>query len=321
MLNRLYKWLNERFQKSNIALLNKVAKSMKRDKKIPMRYLLRKAVIYFLSMVTAPFNLLRCDRVGKRPRTRRRPYIENMGKVYIGDDVNINSRNVQTDLVSGPEGVISIGDSVSINFGVSIVANKEVRIGSRVRIGPYTMIYDSNQHVHGDRFKRAKGSSVVVEDDVWLASRVMILQGSRIGKGSLVASGSVVSGIIPPYVVAAGSPARVVKFLDPPESSGFMWERNIEKTDPPNRDVLNRVQKVASDVLPIDTEGSLNQAFHDKYHEWDSFQHIKFINALENEFNITFDIKELTRIKSISKAAGIVQRYLDNGNGFTKQVS
>ncbi|MBD3615435.1 MAG: hypothetical protein HUJ22_02600 [Gracilimonas sp.] len=233
-----------------------------------------------------------------------------MGKIFIGDDVNINSRNIQTDLVSGPEGKISIGDSVSINFGVSVVANKEVKIGNRVRIGPYTMIYDSNLHVHSNRFKRADGSRVIIEDDVWLASRVIVLQGSRVGKGSLIAAGSIVTGIIPPYVVAAGSPAKIVKYLNPPENSGFMWERKIDRGAGLDPEILDQVRRIAAGILPIETNLVLDQSFHDQFPEWDSFHQVKFINALENKFDITFDKEELVKITNIRKATSLVQNHL-----------
>ncbi len=52
-----------------------------------------------------------------------------------------------------------------------------------------------------------------------------MLKGSMIGRGSVVASGSVVSGVIPPYVVAGGIPARIIKFLEVPNNDiNFKWD-------------------------------------------------------------------------------------------------
>lgn len=315
MYNSIYMWLCRRFHRSGIPLLRKIARGMERDREVPLRYVLRKAVVFIYSMITARLNLLKCDRVGRRPRTRHRPYIENMGSIFIGDDVNINSRNVKTDLVSGPNGRVRIGNEVSINFGVSIVANKEVHIGDRVRIGPYTMIYDTDQHVHGRRYARAEGETVTVEDDCWLASRVLVLPGSRIGKGAVVASGSVVTGTVPPYVVVAGSPARVIRFLNPPENSGFMWERKMMSNDGPDPQIVSRIRKVASEALSLRAANLSPEAADQSLAEWDSFQYVKFINALENEFNVTFDPKELTRFSSLAKAGHIVGEYL-NGDEY-----
>lgn len=308
-LTRAIAWIKEKAENSERTLLQKIARSLERDRNVPFTYLLRKTWIYFISMLTGRFNLRRCDRVGERPRTRRRPHIENMGKITIGSDVNINSRNVQTDLVTGPEGILEIGDEVSINFGVSIVANKRITIGNRIRIGPYTMIYDSSQHVHGRRFERAEGAPVVIEDDVWLASRVMVLEGSRIGRGSLIAAGSVVSGIVPPYVIAAGVPARVTKYLNSSYSSGFLWEHN-NREEVINEDISDRVRKTASDLFSTDINSIKPEHSHNSVLGWNSFRHVKFIHALEREFNIRIKKEDWIRMSSIGKSIRIVQQYL-----------
>lgn len=318
MTDRIKNWLLQRFKSSNSALLQKISYGLERDKDVPFRFLVRKAFIFFYSLLTAPFNLRHCDKVGSRPRTRHRPHIENMGTMVIGNDVNINSRNVKTDLVTGPQGYLEIGDKTSINFGVSIVANKKITIGKQVRIGPYTMIYDSNMHVHGNRYKRAPGDPVTIGDDVWLASRVMVMKGSRVGKGSMVAAGSVVSGIIPPYVIAAGIPARIVKYLQAPEESGFMWE---DKRDGKalNGQIYDRVRKVASDSFAIDMGVIKSTDSHNTVENWNAFRHVKFIRALENEFSIKFIDKDWSRLTTIEKISKIIERYLDNEYGLSKK--
>jgi acetyltransferase-like isoleucine patch superfamily enzyme len=53
---------------------------------------------------------------------------------------------------------------------------------------------------------------VVIEDDVWVGTRVIILHGVTIGRGSIIAAGAVVTRSIPPYAIAGGMPARVLKF-------------------------------------------------------------------------------------------------------------
>ena len=54
---------------------------------------------------------------------------------------------------------------------------------------------------------------IVIEDDVWLASGVTVLAGVRIGRGTIVGTGSVVNKDLPPSVLAAGVPARVIRTL------------------------------------------------------------------------------------------------------------
>jgi len=297
---------------SDSTLLKRLDKSLDRDRDMPDIHKFRKALIYFRSLLMAPFHLRSCNTVGKYPRTRCRPNIENMGEIHIGNEVNINSRNVQTDLVANPGGKIIIGDEVSINFGVSIVANKRVEIGNRIRIGPYSMIYDSNQHVHGVRFERAKGKPVVIEDDVWITSRVIILEGTRIGKGSLIAANSVVSGFIPPYCVAAGIPAKVIKFLKPPEDESFAWEEDRMKKREPIPSILDNIKVIESQVARSLRPQNSKEKPQYNIETWDSFTQVVFLKTLEQYFDIKFQKQDLISISSLNKAALIVEEYLKN---------
>lgn len=52
---------------------------------------------------------------------------------------------------------------------------------------------------------------IVIEDDVWIAARVNVMAGVTIGKGSVIGAGSVVTKDIPPYSIAVGTPAKVIK--------------------------------------------------------------------------------------------------------------
>lgn len=55
-------------------------------------------------------------------------------------------------------------------------------------------------------------SSLVIDDDVWIGARVIILKGcTKIGRGSVIGAGSVVTHDVPPYSVVAGNPAKIIK--------------------------------------------------------------------------------------------------------------
>lgn len=58
-------------------------------------------------------------------------------------------------------------------------------------------------------------SPVVIEDDVWIGTRAIILPGVRIGKGSIIAAGAVVTADVKPYTVVGGVPAKVISFRGP----------------------------------------------------------------------------------------------------------
>ncbi len=115
------------------------------------------------------------------------------------------------------EARIEIGDGVGMT-GVTICAQTLVRIGNRVFIGANTAIVDTDFHPIGSperNLNPAAGSSraILIEDDVFIGMGAMILKGSQIGQGSVIGAGSVVAGSVPPHVVFAGNPARLINEL------------------------------------------------------------------------------------------------------------
>ncbi|MCD8057326.1 MAG: acyltransferase [Bacteroides fragilis] len=72
--------------------------------------------------------------------------------------------------------------------------------------------YDHGEQIPYDNVRIAK--DVVIEDFVWLGSRVTILPGTHIGRGAIIQAGSVVHGYIPECAIAGGNPARVFKYRD-----------------------------------------------------------------------------------------------------------
>jgi acetyltransferase-like isoleucine patch superfamily enzyme len=115
--------------------------------------------------------------------------------------------------VSGPRGSIDIGDSVYINYGSIISAQQSVRIGSNVMIGNYCIVADTETPGIEDPLGNPSINPRPVEigEGAWLAARVTVLPGSRIGAGAVIAAGSVVAGNIPPGSVAGGIPARILR--------------------------------------------------------------------------------------------------------------
>lgn len=101
---------------------------------------------------------------------------------------------------------LTVGSSVTINHGVFIDARGGCRIGDFVRISPCAAIetgfleYKTSPGAHGSK-------PVTIEDHVWIASRAIVLAGVRVGRGSVIAAGAVVTSDVPAYHVAKGVPA------------------------------------------------------------------------------------------------------------------
>lgn len=108
---------------------------------------------------------------------------------------------------------VTFGDDVFVNVGFTLVDDIEVRIGSRVMIAPNVTITVTGHPVHPElRSGMSQFSApVTIEDDVWIGAHVVILPGVKIGAGSIVGAGSVVTRNVPPGVVVGGVPGRVLR--------------------------------------------------------------------------------------------------------------
>lgn len=107
---------------------------------------------------------------------------------------------------------ISIGENTSINRNCCVLA--KVKIGKNCSIAPNVVIVGSNHIFKDPQFTiKSQGSElrgIIIEDDVWVAANVTILDGVTIGKGSIVAAGAVVNKSIPPYTIFGGVPAKEI---------------------------------------------------------------------------------------------------------------
>lgn len=115
---------------------------------------------------------------------------------------------------------ISIGDGCMFGPDMHITAVNSIRIGKNVRTGKSVLISDNS---HGDPKDMAlrniapnarpiysKGA-IVIGDNVWIGEKAAILAGVTIGEGAIIGANAVVTKNIPPYSIAAGIPARIIK--------------------------------------------------------------------------------------------------------------
>lgn len=133
-----------------------------------------------------------------------------------------HGRNIRFD----PDGFYSfenivLGSDVNLGIGPTLMAAKStIRIGNKVMFGPYVTLVGGNHNASEigrfmfDVSEKRPGDDlgVIVEDDVWIGTRAVILRGVTLGRGSIVAAGSVVTKSVPPYAIVAGCPARIIKF-------------------------------------------------------------------------------------------------------------
>lgn len=108
---------------------------------------------------------------------------------------------------------ISVGKYTNINKCCVLDGRGELIIGDNVDIAQQTNIW-TEQHDYNDPTYTSTSAPVVIEDYVWLASRVTVLPGVTIGKGAVVASGAVVTKDVPPFAIVGGVPAKVIGHRD-----------------------------------------------------------------------------------------------------------
>lgn len=135
-----------------------------------------------------------------------------------------NSRNL----------LIEIGNNVQINDNVHIASHKKIVIGNNVLIASKVFITDHNHgsysgEVHDSPLvppseRPLQLAQVVIKDNVWLGEYVSILPGVTIGEGAIIGTMSVVNRDVPPYTIAVGSPARVIKKYN---FSTTKWEKIV----------------------------------------------------------------------------------------------
>lgn len=160
---------------------------------------------------------LRSAKLGRRVRLWGVPMVNNQGELVIGDDARLASGVSTLELGVGPGARLEIGERVLINHGCSIGATKLVKIGARCNIGSQSILIDNAFHELDPerRDERPEPAPVVLEDNVWLAARVIVLPGVTIGRNSVIGAGSVVTKDVPADVLAAGVPAKVLRPLRP----------------------------------------------------------------------------------------------------------
>lgn len=146
--------------------------------------------------------------MGSGARVQAGVVIRHPARVHVGARSSLASGvEIATEL-SGSE--CHIGADVIVATGVRLDFSGGLRIGDGTVISEDTMLYT---HAHGLNPKSVPTATPLeIGPGVWVGSRVVVIEGcGRIGAGSVVASGSVVTREVPPGVVVAGVPAKVIK--------------------------------------------------------------------------------------------------------------
>lgn len=144
-----------------------------------------------------------------------------------GNGINPISRNIRGKIYVEENGYLEIGNNTGIS-SACIRVNEKIIIGDNVRIGGDCVLMDTDSHSLDWRvraglvidpstgkpvpdMKSANSKPIIIEDNVLIGARAIILKGVTIGARSIIGAGSVVSKSIPPDCIAAGNPCKVIK--------------------------------------------------------------------------------------------------------------
>lgn len=160
-------------------------------------------------------------------------YVYQPHRVVLGDEVTFGPgcriETVAAPDETGPgsdgtvaggqdEPLLVIGNRVRLGHRVAISAMNRVEIGSGTNVASGCYISDNNHAIDPEgppyRDQPITGSETRIGESVWIGHNVSVLAGANIGDRAVIGAGSVVRGNIPPFSIAVGAPARVVKVYD-----------------------------------------------------------------------------------------------------------
>lgn len=149
-------------------------------------------------------------------------YIEIGDATLVGPDATLSVGMVLGQQMLSPS-VVRIGDRCVLGRGSGIVGHLSIDVADDVWTGHHVYITDQN-HGYEDLDQPIARQwmperPVSIGADSWIGHGSVVLPGANIGRHVVIGANSVVSGVIPDYTVAAGSPARVIKSMRPDVSN------------------------------------------------------------------------------------------------------
>lgn len=139
-------------------------------------------------------------------------------------ELGIKSTIEDFSAINNGVGPVVIGDRTKIGLSNTIIG--PVTIGNDIRLAQNITLSGLNHNYEEITLpiheQGVSTSPIVIEDETWIGANVVVVAGVTIGKHSIVAAGSVVTKDVPPYSVAVGNPARIIKQYNFETSS---WEK------------------------------------------------------------------------------------------------
>ncbi|WP_117233928.1 acyltransferase [Vibrio maerlii] len=148
------------------------------------------------------------------------PFISGPLNISVGNRCRISGHTTFSASNHTPTPLLKIGNNVGIGWQTTIAVGTEVHIEDNVRIAGRSNLFgysghpiDAQRRANGEPDDMEQIGAIHLKRDCWLGTNVIVKSGVTIGEGSIIAAGSVVTRDIPPFSIAAGNPAKVIKSI------------------------------------------------------------------------------------------------------------
>ena len=126
---------------------------------------------------------------------------------------------------------ISVGKRVFINTGCHFVDQGGITIGDGTLLGNNVVLATLNHDFDPEKRTTTYPAPILIGKNVWIGSNVTVVPGVKIGDGAIIGAGSVVTRDIPPQVIAAGAPAKVIRLIRPGERPRQRKDLSLERLE------------------------------------------------------------------------------------------
>lgn len=177
---------------------------------------IKSVVKLILSYINNPYAMLSIGSIGHWVDIRRGLRVNSPQNIRIGNNVKIDR---MSRLSSYEGGKIDIEDSCYIGQFFSVMAGGDVTIGKNTLIASNVAVIGENHSMDPEAgikygLQPLVKKNVKIGENCWIGEKVIVLPGVTIGDWSIIGAGSVVNKPVPPYSIAVGNPARVIKHYD-----------------------------------------------------------------------------------------------------------
>ncbi|UWM86169.1 CatB-related O-acetyltransferase [Streptococcus parauberis] len=181
--------------------------------------------------------------------------LNSNNKAVLGSVSNYNLISVGNNSY-GVLNVINHSDNYELKIGnfCSIATNVQFIVCGEHRTDTVST-FPLKVHFMGEKFEAFSNGNIIVEDDVWIGTNAIIMSGVTLGKGSIIAAGSVVTKSVPAYTIVGGIPAKVIKERFSEEIKQLLMELDFSKLT--DEFIKNNIDLLYSDLENKDNQIAL----------------------------------------------------------------